>query len=253
MASPGFAQGLRPLCPERPGLGTTPCIVDKGHVLAELGLADWTRDKDEATKSDTLIAGDLLMRYGLDAVSEVQVGWTAYGHQRNKDIPSRLIDKSSGVGDILIGYKRSLSESEGSGFSAAIKLSATLPAGESAIGAGDWAAGLIVPVSVDIGAGLSLAVTPEIDANVDEDRDGRHLSYGTVAGLGVDLSKSINAAFEVSAFRDDDPSGHTTELLAAASLAWQASDNCQLDAGSAFGLNADSPDVRVYAGISRRF
>lgn len=253
MATPASAQDLRDLCPTRPGLGTPPCIVDKGHVLAEVGLLDWTHDKNETSTSDTVVAGDLLLRYGISTQSEVQVGWTAYGHQRDKARLGNGIDKSNGVGDVMIAYKHSLTQPDGSGFSAAIQPYATLPTGGSAIGEGDWSAGVIVPVSAEVDEGISLQFSPEMDAAVDEDRDGRHLSYGTVAGLGIDVSKSLNAAFELSAFRDDDPSGHTTELLAAASLAWQASDNWQLDAGSAFGLNADSPDVRVYAGIARRF
>lgn len=252
-ASPAFAQDLRPLCPERPGLGTAPCIIDQGHVLAEVGLTDWTRDRDDATKSDTLIAGDTLLRYGLDGISEGQVGWTTYGHQRDKDRQSHAVDTSNSVGDVFVGYKRSLSQPDGSGLSAAVQLSATLPTGGSAIGAGDWGAALIVPVNADIGKGLSLAITPEIDAAVDEDRDGRHLAFGTVLGLGVELSDAVDADLELSAFRDDDPSDHSTKLLLAAALSWQPSDALQLDLGSAFGVNHQSPDAELYVGISRRF
>jgi len=250
---PANAQELRDLCPSRPGLGTPPCIVDNGHVLAEVALGDWTREKDEATRSDTLLAGDVLLRYGVDAQSEVQLGWTAYGRQRDKDRSKRLVDRSSGIGDVTLAYKRSLSRPVGSGLSTAIQPFVTIPAGGAAIGAGDWSAGLILPVSAEILQGVSLQLSPEIDAAVDEDRDGRHLAYGTVIGIGVDVSDSINAALELSAFRDEDPSGHGTEMLLAGSLAWQPSDAWQIDAGSAFGMNAYSPDARLYIGVARRF
>ncbi|MGK2910024.1 MAG: transporter [Sphingobium sp.] len=252
-AAPAAAQDLRDLCPARPGLGTPPCIVDKGHVLAELGIADWTRDQDDDTRTDTIQGGDLLLRYGVDTNSEVQIGWTAYGHQRERDRLSGDIDKASGVGDVTLAYKRSLAQPDGSGFSVALQPFAILPTGGSAIGDGDWSAGLIVPVSAKIAKGVELQLSPEVDAAVDEDRDGRHLSFGTVAGLGIDVSESVNAELEVSAFRDDDPSGHSTEVLLAGSFAWQPSDAWQLDVGSAFGLNADSPDARLYVGIARRF
>lgn len=251
--SPATAEELRDLCPARPGLGTPPCIVDKGHVLAELGIADWTRDQDNETRTDTVLGGDLLLRYGVDANSEVQIGWTAYGHQRERDRLSGDTDKASGTGDVTLAYKRSLAQPDGSGFSVALQPFATLPTGGSAIGDGDLSAGLVVPVSAEIVRGVELQFSPEVDAAVDDDRDGRHLSYGTVAGLGIDVSESVNAALEVSAFRDNDPTGHSTELLAAAALAWQPADDWQLDVGSAFGLNADSPDARLYVGISRRF
>lgn len=252
-ATPAAAQDLRDLCPTRPGLGTPPCIVDKGHVLAEAALADWTRDQDDATRSDTLSAGDLLLRYGIDAQSEVQFGWTAYGHQRERDRLTGNVEESGGTGDVTLAFKRSLAQPDGSGFSIAVQPFATIPTGGDTIGAGDWSAGLIVPFSAELAKGVSLQFSPEADAAVDEDRHGRHLSYGTVAGIGLDLSESVNAALEISAFRDEDPSGHSTEVLLAASLGWQPSDAWQLDVGSAFGINASSPDARLYLGLARRF
>lgn len=249
--APAAAQGPRPLCPTRPGLGTPPCIVDKGHTLVEVGIGDWARDHDGDMQSDTVLVGDTLLRYGVDTESEVEIGWTAYGHQRDRAGAS--LDLSSGTGDVSLAYKRSLANPDGSGFSVAVQPFVTLPTGGAAIGAGDWGAGLIVPISADIAEGVALEFSPEFDAAIDEDGDGRHLAYGSVAGIGLDLSDAVNAAFELSAFRDDDPSGHGTELLAAAALAWQPADAWQLDVGSAFGLNHNSPDARLYLGIARRF
>ena len=60
-------------------------------------------------------------------------------------------------------------------------------------------------------------------------------------------------AGEVQALRDNDPDQHATQALAALSLAWMANDDLQLDILGAAGLNGDTPDARVYAGISRRF
>lgn len=253
IAMPAHAGTLRDLCPTRPGLGTPPCIVDRGHVLAESGLADWTREKDAATRTDTLLYGDLLLRFGIDARSEVQIGWTPYGTVRTRDSAARMVDRSGGTGDVMLAFKHSLAAPDGSGLSLAVQPFATLPTGGEAIGAGDWSAGLIAPFSMDIGRGMSFQLSPEIDAAVDADGKGRHVAYGSVAGLGIDLSQAVNAAIELSAFHDDDPDGHVTEWLAATSLAWTVSDRLQLDAGGAFGLNSDSPDARLYVGVARRF
>ena len=57
----------------------------------------------------------------------------------------------------------------------------------------------------------------------------------------------------LQALRDDDPAEHTTQALAALSLAWSANDDLQFDIFGAAGLNHDTPDARLYAGISRRF
>src|SRR5262249_7615693 len=45
-SAPAAADGLRDLCTDRPGLGTPPCIVDRGHLIVETGIADWTHTSD---------------------------------------------------------------------------------------------------------------------------------------------------------------------------------------------------------------
>ena len=247
------AQDLRDLCPTRPGLGTPTCVVDKGHVLAELGLADWTHEHDAGSRTDTVLAGDTLLRLGIDEMSEMQLGWTAYGHVRSADRASGQIDRTGRIGDVMLAYKRSLANPDGKGFSIAVQPYATLPVGRQPIGAGTWSAGLIVPMAKDLTDTVSLQFSPEIDAAPDDGDAGRHLAYGSVAGIGIAFSQAVSSAFELSAFRDDAPGGHSTELLAAASLAWQPGGDWQLDAGTAAGLNHASPDVRIYFGVARRF
>ena len=252
-ALPAYAGELRDLCPTRPGLGTPPCIVDPGHVLAESGLVDWTRESADDARIDTILYGDLLLRFGLAARSEVQIGWTPYGTVRTRDRVSRRTDHSGSTGDVTLAFKHSLSAPDGSGVSLAVQPSVTVPTGGSAIGAGDWSAGLIAPFSWDVGHGLAIELSPEIDAAVDADGKGRHIAYGSVAGLGIDLSQTVNAVIELSAFRDDDPSGHNTQWLAGTAIAWHMSDMLQIDAGGTFGLGAHSPDARLYMGIAHRF
>ncbi|MFB0874410.1 MULTISPECIES: transporter [unclassified Sphingobium] len=248
-----LAQDERELCADRPGLGTPPCTVAPGRVVAELGLADWTREKDALSRTDTVEAGDLLLRFGLTETLEAQVGWTAYGHERARDRMTGLVDRSDGVGDVRLALRQNLHNPDGSGFSVAVMPYVSVPTGGSTIGAGDWGAGLLVPLSFDLGNGLSLGLTPEIDAAVDEDGDGRHIAYGSVAGIGIDLSDQLSASLETALTRDDDPAGHNTQALAGLSIGWQPSDEVQIDAGLNLGLNRDSPDRELYLGITRRF
>jgi hypothetical protein len=100
---------------------------------------------------------------------------------------------------------------------------------------------------------ISLDLTPELDAAVDQDGNGRHLAYSSTAGLSFAASKAVTLTGELQALRDNDPDKHTSQALAALSLAWMASDDLQFDMLGAAGLNQDTPDARVYAGVSRRF
>lgn len=249
--APGAAPA-RDLCPDRPGLGTPACTIEGGRVLIELGLADWTRDKAGPIRTDTVVAGDALMRIGLDDSLEAQIGWTAYGHVRTRDLTAGTVDKAAGTGDVTLALRRNLRNPDGSGFSIAAMPFVSLPVGGKAIGAGDWGAGLLVPMSFDLG-GVSLALSPEIDAAVDGDGHGRHLEYGSVVGLEFSLTDAISASTEISIRRDEDPMGHVTEALAGLSAGWQLNGDLQFDIGLNIGLNAASPDTQLYLGIARRF
>lgn len=247
------AQEVRPFCADRPGLGTPACTIDKGRVAVELGGADWTLERDAAERTDTVTAGDLLVRFGVNDTLEAQIGWTAFGHVRVRDRVTGAVARSSGTGDVSVALRQNLMSPDGSGFSVAVMPFASLPAGGATIGAGDWGAGLVVPISFELSDTIAIGLTPSVEAAVDGDRRGRHASYGTVVGLSASLTDSVGAALEFQATRDEDPSGHSTEALASLSFAWQPKDGLQFDVGAVAGLNDASPDLEVYVGIARRF
>lgn len=250
---PAAAQESRDLCADRPGLGTPACTVEQGRIVMEVGIGDWTRESDAESRTDTIEAGDLLLRFGLSDHLEAEIGWTAFGHARERDRATGDLSRSTGTGDIMLGLKRNLRNPDGSGVSIAVLPFVTLPTGRSAIGAGDWGAGLRVPASFALIDGVTFDLMGEVDAAVDEDRHGRHLAYGVIPGFTVDLSKALTLAAETSLMRDDDPQGHETQALLGLSLAWQAADDMQFDIGWNGGLNHDSPDNEVYLGFVQRF
>ncbi|MDV3458094.1 transporter [Sphingomonas sp. HF-S4] len=246
------AQESRAFCADRPGLGTPSCTVDTGHILVETGAVDWTLERDSGTRTDTFEAGDLLVRAGLTGTLEAQIGWTAFGHVRERDATG-AVSHASGTGDIRVALRQNVANPDGSGFSLAVMPFGTLPVGGEAIGAGDWGAGVIMPVHFDLTNAVELLLTPKIEAAVDQDRHGRHLAYGSVVGLETPLSDTLGAALEAQMTRDDDPLEAHTEALASLSLELQPSDDLQFDAGAVAGLNSQSPDVELYIGIARRF
>jgi hypothetical protein len=251
-ATAARSEALRDFCPDRPGLGTPACTIDSGHFDIELGIAGWTLDKTPDSRTDLVEAGQLLVRIGLTDSLEAQLGWTAFGHVRTRDRASGAVDRASGVGDLTLALRQNLAGPDGSGLSLAVMPYATLPTGGAAIGAGEWSAGLLVPLSYDLGGGVPLGLTGRVEAAADSDRDGRHLAYGGVAGLSVPLSDTLGATFEIAATRDEDPAGHSSEWLAGLSAGWMAKDDLQLDAGANIGLHG-APDVQLYLGLSRRF
>lgn len=251
LASTARAEGLRELCPSRPGLNTPPCTVDKGHVLVELGLVDWTRDTTRegggVTRTDELDGGQLLVHVGLDDRTEVQLGWTAVGHVRTRDASG--VSRDTGTGDVTLALRRGLAGANGP---VAIQPYVTLPVGGSAIGLGDYSAGVLLPVAIELTNWLTLGLTPELDWLPNTDGDAHHAAFGSAFALTIDLSKAITASIEGAVTRDTDPSGSETSTVSSASLAWQPGKNTQFDLGVVKG-GRHAPDVELYVGVSRRF
>jgi hypothetical protein len=253
LAFPATAAELRDLCADRPGLDTPACTVDRGHLQLEVGVGDWTHDESAAEETDQVLVGDSQLRYGVTDAVEARLGWTPYGHVRSRDRFTGETDEASGVGDVTFGLKANLIHPEGTDLSVALLPFATGPTGQRPIGAGDWGAGLLVPISVPLVDRVEVALTPEVDAAVDADRDGRHLAAGGAAGVDLDLSQSVSIGAELAALRDEDPGNHTTQVVAGVSGAWHLREDWQLDLGSNLGLDRGSPDIEVYAGIAKRF
>ncbi len=252
-ASPVAAQDLRDFCAQRPGLGTAACILDRGHLQIESGLGDWTLDRQPDSRTDTIAAGDAVLRYGLTGSLEAQLGWTAFGHVRERDRLTGDVTRRSGIGDVSVALKQGVLHPDGHGLAIALLPFVTLPVGRAGIGAGDWGAGLLVPVTYDLSEAIQLEFTPEIDAAVDQDGDGRHLAFSGVIGATDKLGETLSATIEYQALRDRDPSGHQTQHLAGLSVGWLLQDAVQLDVGANAGLSHAAPDVELYFGISRRF
>lgn len=251
-ASPALAQS-RDLCPERPGLDTPACIVDRGRVLVETAVVDWTLDRQPDSRTDTVLIGDTLVRVGVTDTLEARIGWTPYGHARTRDRQTGAIDRVGQSGDVSLGVKASLLHPDGSSLAVAALPFVTLPVGGNPVGAGAVGAGFLLPVTYALSDTIQLDATPEVDAQPDADRSGRHLRYSTAGGVTVKVSEAVSFAAEGQVIRDDDPAGRTTQALAALSLAWQPQDDWQLDVFGVAGLNHDAPDVEISAGISRRF
>lgn len=239
----------RPFCADRPGVNTPPCTMTPGRVMVETSLADWTLDEQGGEREDTVVVADTVVRIGVTDSGELQIGLTPFGYIRRRGLQG-FVDEETGVGDLYLAWRQNLSGDQGP---VAIQGFVTLPTGSDALGAGTWTAGVLVPVSFSLSETVSLAATPEAGAAANESGDGRHFYFGSAIGLGLGLSSSVAAAVELSAYRDDDPAGATTQALATGAVAWQVSEDQQVDGQINLGLNRATPDVQLIFGFARRF
>lgn len=247
MARPALAED-RDFCANRPGLDTPACTLAPGDGMIEVGLLGWDHQADASGRDDTLTLGDTTLRLGLTPRSEIELGFTSYVHDRTRD--STGVNSSASTGDAMIAFRRGLAGPNGP---IALQAYVSLPVGKSPGGAGDWGAGVQVPMGFDIGHGFQVELTPEADGAVNASGSGRHFAFGTAAGISHGLGKALSLTVEASVFRDLDPSGHCTQAVAAESLAWQAGKRFQLDIEADERLAGGAPDRSLMFGLARRF
>lgn len=248
VAAPALAEDDPRFCPTRPSLGGSSCTTEPGQLHVEYSFADWQRDDQPDQRDDRIVAADLLARLGVGKNTEVQLGWTAFGHDRTRDKATGAVDTVNGTGDVTFAVREHLTGHEGLPFSAGVQAFVTAPTGRYPIGAGTWASGLIVPVQYDLTKTLAVSFTGETDAAANASGDGRHLAYSGIVGLRYKLTSNINTYAEVSIARDDDPAGHETTALLALSTAWRPTKTLQFDVLAVAGLNHASPDLRLVFG-----
>ena len=127
------------------------------------------------------------------------------------------------------------------------------PSAPLGIGNGAVEEGLLAPVAFSLPNNFTLLLVSEIDALRDSADDGRHPNVIFDVNLSREVIKNVTAYAEFWADYNDDPVIKTTQLSFDTALAWTVFPNVQLDVGANFGLNAVTPAIQVYAGVSQRF
>ena len=247
-AAPAMADDDSRFCPTRPSIGGSSCTTEPGQVHVEYSFADWQRDDQPDQREDRIMAADFLTRLGVRKDTEVQLGWTAFGHDRTRDKATGVADTVNSTGDITLAIRQHLTGEEGRPFSAGVQAFVSAPTGRYPVSSGTWAAGIIVPVQYDLTKTVAVSFTGEADAAANQSGNERHLAYSGIGTLRYKLTDNISTFAELSIERDDDPSGYETIALAALSTAWRPTKTLQFDLLAIAGLNHSSPDIRLVTG-----
>ncbi len=237
------------LCVNRPGLDTPPCTLPASRVMVEVGALAWEHSAGLAARDDTLTYGDMVLRVGLGRATELELGLGGVTRARSR--VGALVSTARGLGDATIAVRHGFGGEAGA--KVAVQAFISAPVGRAPGGAGDWGAGLLLPIALPLPAGFTLATTPEVDAAVNGSGHGRHLAWGGVAGLSHAVTGTLSASVEISAFSDEDPDGHSAESRLALAAAWHAAPAVQIDVELDIGLTHGAPDHALILGFARQF
>ena len=239
----------KPICPDRPGRGTSACTVDPGHAQLELGLFDDSFQHRSGVTTDTDNAGSLLAKWGVNERMDVEAGMALYQEQRVHDASGTTT--LGGIGDLFLHAKYNPLASDGP-FALVLDPFLKLPTAGGGLGNGAVEGGLVLPMSYDLGNSWSLAMTPEADVQRNTVGGGYHANLVNVVGLGKSFGPFTLGA-EVWSSQNLDPAGAISQYSFDLDAAWLADNDTQFDTGINLGLNRATPDLELYVGISRRF
>jgi hypothetical protein len=255
-SSSAFAEdGLRDLCPDRPGKGTSACTLDAGYIQLESDLFNSTFAHAGGVTTDTYLVTNPNLKYGVSDSFDVEANIAPYEFIRTHDAKSGVTTTAEGIGDLFLHAKWAAIGNGGSDFALALEPFLKVPTAPKSIGNGGVEGGLIVPMALALPDGWSLGSTPEIDILKNADDDGRHVAFSNVVGLSRAVGGGITLSIEGWESTDFDPAGSTQQYSFDLAAAWIPEDrpNIQLDCGVNIGLNRNTPGAQVYVGVSKRF
>jgi hypothetical protein len=239
------------ICAARPGKSTPACTVPAGHFQIESGLVDWSVQKDPGERETLLVVGETTFKYGLTDRSDIEVDVTPW--QRLTSRMGGVHERTSGFGDVTVGYKQQLTGKD-AGVQVAFLPVVKIPTAKHSLGNGKWEAGVLVPIGFSIpNSPFSIGLTPELDWVADSDGHGHHAAMAQVASLGIAASDKLSLSTELWGQWDWDPDGTVRQYSADASIAYLPRGDLQLDAGANFGLNRQTPGVELYVGVAKEF
>lgn len=239
-----------PICTDRPTKSNAACTVPQGMVQIEADLFSWTRIAAGPARADVLVYGNPVVKYGLGRNSDIQLNFAPLVEVRSR--AGGQSASQSGIGDLTLRFKQRLTGPDDT-VQVALLPFVKAPTAERGIGNGEWEGGLIVPVQMPVGP-ATLTLVPQLNLLADAlSPEDRHLEFQGVINLAVPVARRTTLATELWTSQNWDPAGTVRQYSADAALSYLLNDALQLDLGGNFGLNAVTPDVQLYVGVSARF
>ena len=250
VSSGALAADDAPICPDRPGKGTGTCTVPAGHFQVETGLVDWTHDDTDGVTSDYSVIGATLFKYGISDRADIELGIVPFETLRVKT--DGASDRASGFGDMVARAKVGLT-SGNSAVQVAIDPFVKIPTAKIELGNRKVEAGLTVPLAIPLGGAFSIASAPEVDWRADADGHGHHAAMTQLIDLGIAANPRLSFTAELWGQWDWNPGLTVKQYSADAAVAYLLNNSVQIDGGLNLGLNRQTADVELYAGVSKRF
>jgi hypothetical protein len=237
------------ICADRPTKSNNACTVDAGTWQLETDLFNVTLQRSGGITTDTWLITNPTLKYGLAPALDFEASIVPYEIVRTHDaFGAHTLD---GIGDLFLRVKYEMAPD--TPLQAAIEPYVKLPTAPDGIGNGAMEAGVSIPVNVTLSDVWSLGFSPEFDALKDAKGKGRHFNTSQTVVVGYVLPGDVTLNAEVWGDWNANPSGTVSQYSLDFAVAKVLTKTLQIDSGVNFGLNRETPDVQLYAGLSMTF
>jgi len=244
---------MRDFSTDRPPKANSPNTVDAGHFQYETDLVNFARLATGPVRTDTLLLPNPTFKLGLTNSIDLEVNALTVVGVHTFDAAAGMSNTMWGIGDVFVRAKVNLWGNDGGQSALALIPYVKAPTAPLGIGNGAVEGGVIAPLSFSLPQGFTLLFNSEIDALKNATDDGRHANFVNLVNVSRQVVKDVTLYVEFWSDYNNDPVQKITQYSADFAVTWLLRPNLQLDAGIDFGLNAATPKVQVFAGLSQRF
>lgn len=253
LLNPVPADQMRDFSTDRPPKANSPYTVDAGHFQYESDIVNFAALGTGPLHTDTLLVPNPTFKVGLSNNIDFEVNAPTLVGIHTFNSATNLSSTIWGIDDIFIRTKFNLWGNDGGQSAFALIPYIKEPAAPPGIGNGAVEEGVIAPLSISLPQGFTFVFNSEFDVLKDSADDGRHANFINLVNLSHEVVKGVTLYVELWSDYNDDPTQRTAQYSFDTAVTWLVRPNLQLDAGVDVGLNAATPVVQVFAGISQRF
>ena len=244
---------MRDFMPDRPSVTDGPYTVDPGHWLLELGLFEYTRDRDNnaRVRLDSFASGDTNIRLGLTSYAEVDLLFTAYSSILTTAKDTGTHQRQSGFSDLTLRSKIKFFGDDGGPCAVGLIPFVTFPSGADGVGNRGFAGGVGIPVQFALPAEFELGIESTIQT-IHEPGGGSHFDYPNSVSLGHSITKKLSTYVELAT--DISTMAHSSWIgTFDTALIYQPANNWQLDVGVNIGVTKPANDLFTFIGAAWRY
>ncbi|MEM9382990.1 MAG: transporter [Planctomycetota bacterium] len=230
---------MREFSADRPDVTESPITVDAGHFQFEVGLADWSRERQD----DSLALLQVNAKVGLTPSTDLQVVLNALSIEDDGGG-----SRNEGLGPTLVRLKWNQWGNDGGTTALAVMPFVLIPSGGD-VGGEEWGGGLIVPFATSLSDRVGLGLQAEFDVLYDQGAEEHRGFFLHTASLGYELTERWGAFVEGAGIASEE---NYVGLLNVGTTVEVARDFV-LDGGFRFGVTDAAPDLAVFLGFTARY